>query len=508
MSGSRLARTWSRLALVLALALVPSCKPEPAPFPQATIVVDTDLPVPQLASHLRVDVFDARGTWRSSRDFALRSAGAFPASFSVFLPDENASGDVLVRLRIRPDGAERDYLGERYRPLSSLEAAPEEVLPVPAGDGQPRLVAESGEDRTPATEPMPELTVDRLVRVRLAPGVSATTRVLLRGACVGRMADLAEGTSCVDATRVSERAGEGEGPDDGSPTAAGSVLRTQELEPPAQPPGTVAVRGGAFVLGGDELPVGMRGTDSAPTSPPRAVIVSGFTIDREEVTVARMRAAIASGFDGGPSIRANPGPLAASASDPLGSCTYRDTPDPSDPERESLPLTCVPFDVAQAFCRREGGDLPTEAQWEYAAAASGRPRKTRYPWGNDAPSCTGVVFARTDDTAAGATECFDRGFPFGLRGHTKATLDVSADGVHGLAGSVSEWVRGAPLAYDSACYQRADLVDPSCDAPSAFRAVRGGSFNASESSLLASVRARVPAGGNTPTIGFRCVHAR
>lgn len=39
---------------------------------------------------------------------------------------------------------------------------------------------------------MPELTVDRLLRVQLAPGVAATTRVLLRGACVGRMANLTE----------------------------------------------------------------------------------------------------------------------------------------------------------------------------------------------------------------------------------------------------------------------------------------------------------------------------
>ena len=222
--------------------------------------------------------------------------------------------------------------------------------------------------------------------------------------------------------------------------------------------------------------------------------------------MARMRAAVASGFDVERSLNAQTRPLGTSAADALASCTYREAPDPADPERESLPLTCVPFEVARGFCRRAGGDLPTEAQWEYAAAASGRARKTRYPWGNGAPSCAGVVFARTDDPVAGATDCFERGFPFGLRGNAKATSDVTVDGVRGLAGAVSEWVRGAPFAYDSACYERAGLVDPTCEAPSPYRAVRGGSFNTSESALAGSARLRLPAGGSTPTIGFRCAY--
>jgi formylglycine-generating enzyme required for sulfatase activity len=497
------------MALAGALSLVPgpACTSGPPPFPQATLAVDTDLPVPRLASRLRVDVYDERGAWRSSRDFAVRDAGDFPASFAVFFPDEGRTGDVLVRLRLRPDDADRDYRGERYRPFPTDDARAESVVRAPAGDDAPRLMA-NGADVTPPFEPLPEITVDRLVRVRLTPGVTSRPRVMLRAACMGRMANLADGTSCVDADRPYEPTGTGDGEDDGRPTAAGTSLALDAIEPPPPPPGAVAVRGGALVLGGSDLDVGLPATQVAPNFPPRAAIVRGFAIDREEVSVARLRAALAAGFAPGPGLNANDAPLATSAADPRASCTYRSAPDPADPGREALPLTCVGFDVARAFCRHEAGDLPTEAQWEYAAALSGRAHKTRYPWGNDTPTCKGIVFARSDQAVAGSTGCHDRGFPFGLREAPTVDVDITPDGIRNLAGAVSEWVRGAPFAYDSACYLRAGLVDPLCDAPSKEHVLRGGSFTSNEADLAATSRGRVPAGGSTPTIGFRCVYER
>ena len=499
---------WAVRVSALALAATPSCRAEPAPFPQAGVVVDTDLPVPQLASRLRVDIFDGRGAWRSSRDFTLRSGSDFPVSFSVFLPDEHATDDVLVRLRLRPDAAERDYRGERYRPAPAPDAAPDSVTAVPVGDGQPRLLV-NGEDRTPTSEPLPDLTVDRLVRIKLVPGTASTVRVLLRGECMGRMANLAERTACVDRAHLLDDAGSGDeiAEGEGRLTSAGGLLRGQALDPPEPPASAIPIRGGAFILGGDDLRVGVPAAQFAPSFPPRAAIMSGLAIDREEVSVGRLRAFLAGGGGAGAPV-VNAGPLATSSADPRASCTYRETPDPSDPERDLLPVTCVPFETARAFCRHEGGDLPTEAQWEYVAVAAGRLHKTRYPWGNDTPSCEGVVFARFDRAAGGATGCHDRGFPFGLRGAGRVTVDASADGVRGLAGAASEWVLGAPFAYDSACYQRANLADPLCDAKAPDRTARGGSWSSSETVLAAAFRARIPVGGSTPTIGFRCAYGR
>src|SRR5262249_4338483 len=92
----------------------------------------------------------------------------------------------------------------RWGPASAWPAgaaAPPGLPPPPAGDvppePNPRLVT-NGADVTPSSEPLPAATVDRLVRVRLVPGVAGTLPVVLRGACAGTMAKL----SAASATQV------------------------------------------------------------------------------------------------------------------------------------------------------------------------------------------------------------------------------------------------------------------------------------------------------------------
>jgi sulfatase modifying factor 1 len=50
---------------------------------------------------------------------------------------------------------------------------------------------------------------------------------------------------------------------------------------------------------------------------------------------------------------------------------------------ETLPMNCVNWYEAYAFCIWDGGFLPSEAEWEYAAAG-GNAQRT-YPWGSTAP---------------------------------------------------------------------------------------------------------------------------
>lgn len=58
-----------------------------------------------------------------------------------------------------------------------------------------------------------------------------------------------------------------------------------------------------------------------------------------------------------------------------GYCSWTTTP---DVHSESLPVDCVSWYVAFAFCAWDGGYLPTEAQWGYAAL--GGEEQRAYPW--------------------------------------------------------------------------------------------------------------------------------
>lgn len=164
---------------------------------------------------------------------------------------------------------------------------------------------------------------------------------------------------------------------------------------------------------------------------------------------------------------------------------------------ETLPINCINWYEAYAFCIWDGGFLPSEAEWEYAAV--GGSEQLEYPWGSIEPG--------NDDQYA-IYGCY---YPSGLPNCTglaniaavgTATLGVGLWGQLDMAGEVWEWTMDYYAAYSNPCTDCAELSE----AP--FRVYRGGDFGSDTEYLLPQNR-----GGDFPSnrfsgMGFRCARAQ
>ncbi|HEY8075879.1 MAG TPA: SUMF1/EgtB/PvdO family nonheme iron enzyme [Labilithrix sp.] len=496
-----------RFALVVGCALIACGGTKDDSAGEVLVVVDTDAPVPSLVSRLRIDLYREDGTWYATHDVERARPSDWPTSFGVYADD--AEHVALVRLRAYAEGRVRDYRGERFEPRPTTDM-PLDPSPAAPETNQPRLI-DDGVDFTPTAEPEPHLAIDRLLRIRTTPGVRGAVRVVMRGACIGTMADVANASSCVDVEDVRVVAAEETVLDDTSlpPTLAGTFGAPEPCTatPRAASAGLfddeVCVDGATFVLGTDDWVFFVWGD-----SPERVATLAPFRMDRFEVTVGRWRSAIAAGFaspDATPTPNEGDIPTLATPFTDPSLCTWSATPR----GRESHAINCISQAAARAFCRFEGGDLPSEAQWEYVAAVAARPYRTRFAWGGPddyVPTCDDAVFGRGEATQG--QPCVPLGYgpqPVDARIH-----DASVGlGVVGLAGGVAERARDAIAALDARCWEASGLNEPGCDVEGApHHSVRGASWHDNLLPLRASARRSDENRGATDAtsdVGFRCV---
>jgi len=162
---------------------------------------------------------------------------------------------------------------------------------------------------------------------------------------------------------------------------------------------------------------------------------------------------------------------------------------------ESRPLDCLNWFEAQAFCIWDGGRLPTEAEWNYAAA--GGTEQRIYPWGLTAPGA---------DANLANYKCY-YGSPSGTCSGVASIAPVGSIaagngkwGQSDLAGGVYEWTQDWFGVYPATCNNCAVL------ASGTVRVIRGGGFLDAAAAQLVSARANNgPAiHNNFYDIGARC----
>ncbi len=165
---------------------------------------------------------------------------------------------------------------------------------------------------------------------------------------------------------------------------------------------------------------------------------------------------------------------------------------------ENLPINCVDWYEAYAFCIWDGGFLPSEAEWEYVAAGGSQQRE--YAWGPTAQG-TGNQYAIYDWYYTGTPTDIA---PVGFASSGVALWGRQLD----MAGEVWEWNLDWYGNYVEPCTDCAYL--PTSGA--LVRLLRGGSFNSDPSSLLASNRnydgptygCDGPPENRSSYYGFRC----
>jgi formylglycine-generating enzyme required for sulfatase activity len=143
------------------------------------------------------------------------------------------------------------------------------------------------------------------------------------------------------------------------------------------------------------------------------------------------------------------------------------------------PVVMVSWIDADAYARWAGKRLPTESEWEIAAAgASGR----IWPWGD------------IWDSALSATRESDEDEPANVGSHPG---DISAFGIYDMAGNVSEWTSSWYKSYPGNTRKEKEYGGQ-------FRVLRGGSIKASKEFARCQFRARLPDGFRSMDLGFRC----
>jgi sulfatase modifying factor 1 len=161
--------------------------------------------------------------------------------------------------------------------------------------------------------------------------------------------------------------------------------------------------------------------------------------------------------------------------------------------QEDLPINCVSWYDSAAFCIWDGGFLPSEAEWEYAAVGGSQERE--YAWGTAPPGTANqyAIYGCYYPSGSGTCSTVGNIAPVGF-----AASGAGLWGQLDLAGELWEWTQDWYVATYSACTDCANLTAAS------YRVFRGGPFSSAPAGIVPTYRNAFTPTNRYNYTGFRC----
>lgn len=232
----------------------------------------------------------------------------------------------------------------------------------------------------------------------------------------------------------------------------------------------VYVPGGTFLMGSDPAQDPNAESDELPQ---HEVTLSPYWLDKTEVTNAMYAACVAAGV-----------------------CAASSFANDNSFNGDDYPVVGVSWNDADAYCAWAGGQLPTEAQWEYAARGDdGR----LYPWGNEWDGAL-ANFCDTNCTYDWRDPNVNDGYALTAPVGSYAPGGDSWIGAADMVGSVWDWVDDWYAAYENT-----PQTNPTGPESGDRKVLRGGSWYSNPRYLRAANRDFYSPTTRNDLFGFRCV---
>lgn len=278
--------------------------------------------------------------------------------------------------------------------------------------------------------------------------------------------------------------------------AASPPKSVGEAKPARPPSGMVWIQSGTFGMGTDE--------GFVFEGPVHAVAVSGFWMDKHEVTVAEFaRFVRATGFR----TEAEKFGWAGVFDPKRGQWTKGDRADwrhpdgPASKPKPDEPVTQVSHGDAVAYARWAKKRLPTEAEWEWAARGG---KAVAFPWGDEmrpGGKPKGNWWQGTFPQKDTGEDGFRSRAPVG-------SWAPNGYGLYDMGGNVWEWCQDW---FGDDYYSRSAPSNPRGPAMGSERVIRGGSWMCSVNycrGFRVAARSRSAPDSGLNNLGFRCVRDR